>query len=56
MSEQASYPDEDEEYPDFIRTNGDMECKVCGKPYWKHPHHPKWTFLRVRCDGKLLKL
>lgn len=44
------------------RANGDCLCELCGRPYRKHPHtyeHLDWEghpFLRVACDGTLLKL
>jgi hypothetical protein len=39
----------------MIRT-GDMDCSVCGKPYRKHPRHPRWDFMHEICDGSLVKL
>jgi hypothetical protein len=46
----------------FFRCSGDCVCDVCGDEYRHHPHdmkeldHNGEPFLRVRCDGRRLKL
>jgi hypothetical protein len=46
----------------FIRAGGDVVCEVCGDVYRRHAHDMKELdnmgepFLRVRCDGRRLKL
>jgi hypothetical protein len=46
----------------FIRVSGECVCEVCGDKYWRHPHDMKQLdsngepFLKVRCDGRRLKL
>lgn len=46
----------------FIRSAGDVACEVCGDTYRHHPYdmkmvdHEGHPFLRVRCDGRRLKL
>lgn len=51
----------DESEP-FFRSSGDCVCEVCGDTYRHHPHdmkqldHQGEPFLRVRCDGRRLKL
>jgi len=46
----------------FIRASGDVTCAVCGDYYRHHPSdmkqvdHDGHPFLRVRCDGRRLKL
>jgi hypothetical protein len=46
----------------FIRAGGDVVCDVCGDVYRHHPHDMKELdnmgepFLKVRCDGRRLKL
>jgi hypothetical protein len=46
----------------IIRVSGEVECSVCGDLYRNHPHdmkqldHEGHPFLRVRCDGRRLKL
>lgn len=53
---------DDEEAPEMVRVSGEMVCETCGELYRKHPQdeerlsydgHP---YLRVGCDGRLLKL
>lgn len=51
----------DEQEP-FIRADQNTVCEVCGDIYRHHPHDMKQLgindepFLRVRCDGRRLKL
>ena len=51
----------DEQEP-FIRADHNTVCEVCGDVYRNHPHDMKQLgmnnepFLRVRCDGRRLKL
>lgn len=46
----------------LIRVEGSVLCEVCGDTYRHHPHDMKQLdangepFLRVRCDGRRLKL
>lgn len=47
---------QDLEFPDFIRASGECICMVCGKNYYSHPSHSEFKWLKVLCDGKLVKL
>lgn len=43
------------------RANGDTECKICGRPYRRHPQGGPIgcgdeQFLNRLCDGSLVKL
>jgi hypothetical protein len=46
----------------ILRAGGDCPCYVCGDLYRNHPHDMKQLdyngkpFLKVRCDGRRLKL
>jgi hypothetical protein len=51
-------PVEDWWEEECVRVSGNIICKVCDKPYWKHPYVAKKeapTLVRA-CDGRLLKL
>ena len=41
---------------DAPRAGGGVECKVCGKPYRKHPDDPEFPYLTDLCDGTRVKL
>lgn len=46
---------------EFARAGGDALCGTCGKALREHPHHPEpghdgKPFLRVLCDGRVVKL
>lgn len=41
-----------------IRTSGEVVCKICDRPHWRHEQVAKVecpTLVRA-CDGRLLKL
>ncbi len=40
----------------FSRADGTTMCPACSMPYSEHPRHPRVTWLRELCDGKLVKL
>ncbi len=47
----------------YQRSDGNISCGHCMKPYWKHPKETKYdsfngeemSLVRI-CDGRLLKL
>ncbi len=39
----------------FTRAGGGALC-TCTFEYVDHPPHPNWTWLRILCDGRLVKL
>jgi hypothetical protein len=41
------FPDDAE----FERASGDVECRVCGLPYRKHPEAPNFPTMHRICDG-----
>lgn len=44
------------ECPDFRRAGGDCICQHCGRKYYSHPNNEPFYFLRVLCDGSVVKL
>lgn len=42
--------------PPWARAGGDVICKGCGFKYFDHPAAVPWTWLRVLCDGRYVKL
>lgn len=40
----------------FVRACGQVACDECGRDLFQHPRHPNFSWLRVRCDGRLVKL
>ncbi len=44
------------DHGDFVRTSGDVYCKICGHIYYDHPAVVGFEWLRRACDGRLLKL
>ena len=47
---------------EMIRVNGNADCELCGRQWWRHPVTYEFTdwdgepWLHVACDGTLLKL
>lgn len=40
----------------FIRAGGDVFCESCGYQLREHPEDALFNWLRVRCDGRRVKL
>lgn len=51
MQKHGRYP-----YPQAERVSGDIECSLCGNPYYEHPPHIPWYDLTCLCDGRIVKL
>ena len=41
---------------DFVRASGDAFCNVCEIKIYDHPSVPGYGWLRMRCDGTLIKI
>ena len=59
---QASLARADDPPPNIVRVSGETVCETCDKRYRSHPFdevnldHEGNQYLRVACDGRLLKL
>lgn len=41
---------------DWQRASGDCVCDICGHLYYDHHRVPGYEWLRMLCDGALVKL
>lgn len=41
---------------EFLRAGGDLPCDLCRFPLREHPRDLLFSWLRVRCDGRRIKL
>lgn len=41
---------------EWRRAGGDCVCQVCGRKYYDHPQHVPHYYLRMLCNGDLVKL